>query len=202
VRLYDYTRAPNPRRVRIFLAEKGITVPMVQLDLFQDAHLTPDALKRNPYRGLPVLELDDGTCIAESVAICRYFEELHPNPPLMGIDAVDRAVVEMWNRRMELVLFANIGRYFQHTGEFFATRIKQMPEVAEAARDASLAQMSMINGLIAGRPFIAGRRYTIADITAQVAIRLSEFAGLALDPANSNLARWYSEVSTRPSAEA
>ena len=144
MRLYDYTRAPNPRRVRIFLAEKGITVPMVQLDLFQDAHLTPEALKRNPYGGLPVLELDDGTCIAESVAICRYFEELHPDPPLMGINAVDRAVVEMWNRRMELVLFANIGRYFQHTGEFFATRIKQMPEVAEAARDASLAQMRMI----------------------------------------------------------
>jgi len=89
VKLYDYTRAPNPRRVRIFLAEKGITVPMVQLDLFQGAHLTPEALKRNPYRGLPVLELDDGTCIAESVAICRYFEELHPHPPLMGVDAVD-----------------------------------------------------------------------------------------------------------------
>ena len=202
MKLYDYTRAPNPRRVRIFLAEKGITVPMVQLDLFQGAHLTPAALKRNPYRGLPVLELDDGTCIAESVAICRYFEELHPDPPLMGLDAVDRAVVEMWNRRMELVLFANIGRYFQHTSEIFTTRIKQMPEVAAVARDASLEQMRMIDGLIAGRPFIAGQRYTIADITAQVAIRLSEFAGLALDPANSNLARWYSEVSARPSAEA
>jgi len=201
VKLYDYTRAPNPRRIRIFLAEKGITVPMVQLDLFQGAHLTPEALKRNPYRGLPVLELDDGTCIAESVAICRYFEELHPNPPLLGIDAVDRAVVEMWNRRMELVLFANIGRYFQHTSEIFTTRIKQMPEVAAVARDASLEQMRMIDGLIAGRPFIAGQRYTIADITAQVAIRLSEFAGLALDPANSNLARWYSDVSARPSAE-
>jgi glutathione S-transferase len=136
------------------------------------------------------------------VAICRYFEELHPDPPLLGIDAVDRAVVEMWNRRMELVLFANIGRYFQHTSEIFTTRIKQIPEVAEASRDASLAQMRLIDDLIASRPFIAGQRYTIADITAQVAIRLSEFAGLPLDPANNNLARWYSEVSARPSAEA
>ena len=108
MKLYDFTRAPNPRRVRIFLAEKGITVPMEQIDLFIGANRTPEALGRNPYGGLPVLELDDGTCIAESVAICRYFEDLHPQPALMGVDAKDRAVVEMWNRRMELVLFAHI----------------------------------------------------------------------------------------------
>ena len=102
MKLYDFTRAPNPRRVRIFLAEKGITVPMEQVDLFTGANRTPEALRRNPYGGLPVLELDDGTCIAESVAICRYFEDLHPEPALMGVDAKDRAVVEMWNRRMEL----------------------------------------------------------------------------------------------------
>ena len=125
MKLYDFTRAPNPRRVRIFLAEKGIRVPMEQVDLFTGANRTPEALRRNPYGGLPVLELDDGTCIAESVAICRYFEDLHPQPALMGVDAKDRAVVEMWNRRMELVLFAHIGRYFQHTSEIFKTRIKQ-----------------------------------------------------------------------------
>ena len=107
MKLYDFTRAPNPRRVRIFLAEKGITVPMEQVDLFTGANRTPEALSRNPYGGLPVLGLDDGTCIAESVAICRYFEDLHPQPALMGVDAKDRAVVEMWNRRMELVLFAH-----------------------------------------------------------------------------------------------
>ena len=115
MKLYDFTRAPNPRRVRVFLAEKDITVPMEQVDLFTGANRTPEALRRNPYGGLPVLELDEGTCIAESVAICRYFEDLHPQPALMGVDAKDRAVVEMWNRRMELVLFAHIGRYFQHT---------------------------------------------------------------------------------------
>jgi len=202
MKLYDFTRAPNPRRVRIFLAEKGITVPMEQIDLFIGANRTPEALGRNPYGGLPVLELDDGTCIAESVAICRYFEDLHPQPALMGVDAKDRAVVEMWNRRMELVLFAHIGRYFQHTSEIFKTRIKQMPEVAEVAREAALAQMRMIGGFIAGRRFIAGERYTIADITAMVALGLGAVVGLTVDSGLANLTRWYGEVSARPSARA
>jgi glutathione S-transferase len=202
MKLYEFTRAPNPRRVRIFLAEKGITLPMEQVDLFTGANRTPAALGRNPYGGLPVLELDDGTCIAESVAICRYFEDLHPHPALMGLDAKDRAVVEMWNRRMELVLFAHIGRYFQHTSEIFKTRIKQMPEVAEVAREAALAQMGMIDGLIAGRHFIAGERYTIADITAMVALGLGAVVGLTVDPGLVNLTRWYGEVSARPSARA
>jgi len=202
MKLYDFTRAPNPRRVRVFLAEKGITMPMEQVDLFTGANRTPAALRRNPYGGLPVLELDDGTCIAESVAICRYFEDLHPQPALMGVDAKDRAVVEMWNRRMELVLFAHIARYFQHTSEIFKTRIKQMAEVAEVAREASLAQMRMIDGLIAGRRFIAGERYTIADITAMVALGLGAVVGLTVDPGLANLTRWYGEVSARPSARA
>ena len=202
MKLYDFTRAPNPRRVRIFLAEKGITMPMEQVDLFTGANRTPAALRRNPYGGLPVLELDDGTCIAESVAICRYFEDLHPQPALMGVDAKDRAVVEMWNRRMELVLFAHIARYFQHTSEIFKTRIKQIAEVAEVAREASLAQMRMIDGLIPGRRFIAGERYTIADITAMVALGLGAVVGLTVDPGLANLTRWYGEVSARPSARA
>ena len=108
MKLYDFTRAPNPRRVRIFLAEKGITVPMEQVDLFTGANRTPEALSRNPYGGLPVLGLDDGTCIAESVAICRYFEDLHPQPALMGVDAKDRAVVEVWNHRPDTA--GGIGR--------------------------------------------------------------------------------------------
>ena len=149
-----------------------------------------------------MLELDDGTCIAESVAICRYFEELHPEPPLMGTDALDRALVEMWNRRMELALFIQIGRYFQHTSEIFKTRIKQMPEVAEVARDAAHAQLQLLDQLIGERPFIAGPRYTIADITAMVAIGLGEIAGLSIDPSLQNLTRWYREVSARPSARA
>ena len=202
MKLYDFTRAPNPHRVRIFLAEKGITVPMEQVDLFTGVNRTPEALRRNPYGGLPVLELDDGTCIAESVAICRYFEDQHPQPALMGVDAKDRAVVEMWNRRMELILFTHIGRYFQHSSEIFKTRIKQMPEVAEVAREAALAQMRMIDGFVAGRRFIAGERYTIADITAMVALGLGAVVGLTVDSGLANLTRWYGEVSARPSARA
>ena len=202
MKLYDFTRAPNPRRVRVFLAEKGVSVPIAQVDLFQGANRTPEALQRNPYGGLPVLELDDGTCLAESVAICRYFEELHPQPPLMGVDARDRAVVEMWNRRTELSLFSQIGRYFQHTSEIFKTRIKQMPEVAEVAREAAQAQMQLIDRLIGERRYIAGERYTIADITGMVAIGLGEIAGLSIDPGLRNLTRWYRDVTARPSAKA
>ncbi len=202
MKLYDYTRAPNPRRVRIFLAEKGVTVPLHQLDLMTGANRSPDALKRNPYGGLPVLELDDGTHIAESVAICRYFEETHPQPPLLGIDAKDRAVVEMWNRRMELALFGQIGRFFQHTSEIFKTRIRQMPEVAAIAREGAEAQMKMLDGLIGSRKFIAGERYTIADITALVAFGLGAMVGLSIDPGLKNLTRWHAEVSARPSARA
>ena len=119
----------------------------------------------------------------------------------MGVDAKDRAVVEMWNRRMELVL-SHIGRYFQHTSEIFKTRIKQMPEVAEVAREATLAQMRMIDGFIARRRFIAGERYTIADITAMVALGLGAVVRLTVDLGLVNLTRWYSEVSARPSARA
>ena len=202
MKLYDFTSAPNPRRVRIFLAEKGVTVPLEQVDLFQGANRSSEALKRNPYGGLPVLELDDGTCIAESVAICRYFEEMHPEPALMGVDTVDRAVVEMCNRRMELELFRHIGSYFQHTHEIFKNRIRQLPAVAEASRETALARMRLIDGLIAARRFIAGERYTIADITAIVAFGLGEFAGLTIPPDMGNLSRWYADVSARPSARA
>jgi glutathione S-transferase len=202
MKLYDFTGAPNPRRVRIFLAEKGITVPMEQVDLMQGANRSPEALRRNPYGGLPVLELDDGTCLAESVAICRYFEAVQPEPPLMGVDTVDRALVEMWNRRMELELLRHIAGYFQQTHEIFKNRVKQSPEAAQASREAALARMQQLDGLIADRRFIAGERYTIADITAQVAFGLGEFAGFSMPADLKNLTRWYADVSARPSANA
>ena len=202
MKLYDFTRAPNPRRVRIFLAEKGITVPTVQVDLMTGANRSPEGLQRNPYGGLPVLELDDGTCIAESVAICRYFDETHPQPPLMGVDAKDKAIVEMWQRRIEINLFGQIGRYFQHTAEMFKTRIKQVPEIATAAREAATAQLYFVDRLIGGHPFVAGERYTIADITLLVAVDFGKFAGIQLEPDMTNLARWHGAVSARPSARA
>ena len=203
MKLYDAAGAPNPRRVRIFLAEKGITVPTVALDLRKGEGRAPPHLARNPWGGTPVLELDDGTCIAESVAICRYIEAQHPQPPLMGVDARDQALVEMWNRRVELELFRNFGAYFQHTAEFMKAFIpQQIPAYAELSRNSALARMQLLDRLIADRPFIAGARYTIADITAQCAFGLAEFAGIRINPGLTNLTRWYAEVSSRPSAKA
>ena len=137
MKLYDSTMAPNPRRVRIFLAEKGVTVPTVQVDLGKAESRQPPFLAKNPLGGVPVLELDDGTCIAESVAICRYFEALHPQPPLFGGDARDQALVEMWQRRMEFEVFQKVTGVFQNTHAFFKGRIEQVPEFGEVCRRAA-----------------------------------------------------------------
>ena len=125
--LYDSSFAPNPRRVRIFLAEKNVEVPIQQIDIGKAENRESPYIDKNPLGGLPMLELDYGSCIAESVAICRYFEEKHPDPPLMGVEAVDRALVEMWNRRMEFELLQTIAGVFRHTHEFFKGRVNQVP---------------------------------------------------------------------------
>ena len=202
MKLYDSAMAPNPRRVRIFLAEKGITVPIVQVDIGKAESRQPAFLAKNPLGGLPVLELDDGTCIAESVAICRYFEEIHPQPPLMGTDAKDRALVEMWQRRMELELFRHVTGCFQNTHKFFAGRIPQVPEYGEVCRDAARKRLAWLDGELTGRPFIAGERYTVADITALCAIDFGRVVDIRIAPEQKNLARWHEAVSARPSAKA
>lgn len=203
MKLYDYTMAPNPRRVRIFLAEKGIQVPSVQVDLSKGEHRQPEFLKINPMAGVPVLELDDGTHIAESVAICRYFEIQKPEPRLMGgPDAKDAANVEMWQRRMELNLLNNTAGAFRNTSEFFKGRIPQVPEYGEVCKQAAAKQLAWLDSVLAGRQFIAGDRYTIADITALVAIDFGKLTGIRIDPGHKNLQRWYDAVSSRPSAKA
>jgi glutathione S-transferase len=202
MKIYDSTIAPNPRRVRIFLAEKGITVPYQQVDLAKAEHRESWFLAKNPLGGVPVLELDDGTLIAESVAICRYFEGTHPNPPLMGIGALDCAIVEMWQRRMELSLFALIAQAFRNTSEFFKGRIPQVPEFGEVCKAEAIKRFEWLDREMAGRQFIAGERYTIADITALVAVDFGRWVKIAIQPEQKNLARWYAAVSSRPSAKA
>src|SRR5690242_17051444 len=135
MKIYDFKMAPNPRRVRIFVAEKGADVTYVQVDLFAGHNQRAEFLVKNPLGSLPVLEFDDGTYLAESVAICRYLEGIYPDPPLMGVNPKDTAFVEMWNRRMEFELFAPIGRAFQHTHPMFKERFKQFPEFAGAQRE-------------------------------------------------------------------
>ena len=128
MKLYDSSTAPNPRRVRIFLAEKGIALPTEQVDIATRANLEPAFRAKNPFAQLPVLELDDGTCISESVAICRYFEETQPDPPLFGVGARERTLVEMWQRRVELEFTNRVFLCFQNTSDFFKGRIPQVPD--------------------------------------------------------------------------
>lgn len=202
MKLYEYTPAPNPRRVRIFLAEKGIKVPYQQVDISKGEHRTPEFLKINPMGGLPVLQLDDGTELAESVAICRYFEGIHPEPRLMGIDARDAAIVEMWNRRMEFEILSNTAGAFRNTSPFFKGRIPQVPEYGELCKGAALKRLEWLDGELANRLYIAGDRFTIADITAMVGIDFGRPSDIRIQPNQKNLARWHESVSSRPSAKA
>jgi glutathione S-transferase len=202
MKIYDSKTAPNPRRVRIFVAEKGLQIPYEEVDLVKAVNRGEEFRKKNPSGGVPVLELDDGTCISETVAICRYLEELHPNPPLMGVDAKDRAIVEMWQRRMELELLLPIANAFRLRHDFFKGKIRQLPEYAEVEKQNAEDRLVRLNNELANHKFIAGERYTIADITALCAIDFGRVSKIAIQPDQTNLARWYAEVSARPSAKA
>ncbi len=201
MKLYDTKTAPNPRRVRLFIAEKGLDIPVVQVDLLAKENYTPEFRARNPLGRVPVLELDDGTCIAETVAICRYLEETHPQPPLMGIDAKDRALVEMWQRRMELEIFHPIANVFVHTHDYFKGRVEQVPAYGEACRTHALARMKWLDGELASRTYVAGERFTIADITALCGIDWGRVTSTRVPRECTHLLRWHELVSARPSAK-
>jgi len=202
MKIYEFTQAPNPRRVRIFLAEKGITVPLEQVNIATADNRKPEFLKINPMGGLPVLELDDGTRIAESVAICRYFEETKPEPPLFGVGAKDKAIVEMWQRRMELEVLSMTAGSFRNTSDFFKGRIPQVKEYGEVCKNAALKRLEWLDTELANRQFIAGDHFTIADITALVGIDFGRTTGIKIGENQKNLARWHQAVSGRPSAKA
>ena len=201
--LYDGGRAANPRRVRIFLAEKGIDVPLKPVDMAGFEHRSDEITALNPFQRLPVLELDDGTVLSESVAICRYFEELQPEPPLMGTDPLDAAIVDMWNRRMEMHLLANVMNAFRHCHPAMKDwEVPQVPAFGEASGPKALKTMEFLDAELAKRSFVAGERYTIADITALVAFDMLKIARIARPDHLQNLMRWLGEVSSRPSAAA
>jgi glutathione S-transferase len=202
MKMYDFTLAPSPRRVRIFLAEKGIEVPLVQVDIMKNANRTPEFYQKNPSGSLPVLELDDGSCIAESVAICRYFEELQPTPPLFGIGARERALVEMWNRRIELEIFAPVGHVWSHLSEIAKGRGRRIPEFGEIQKRAAIDRIAWLNEELENREFIAGDKFSIADITTLCMIDFARTVEIRIQPEQTNLARWYRAVSARPSAKA
>jgi glutathione S-transferase len=200
--LHDLTPGMHPRRVRIFLAEKGLSLPRREVDAAGRANQTPDFLRLNPLGRLPVLELDDGSTVTESLAICRYLEALHPEPSLMGRTAREAAQVEMWTLRMEFELSRPIAEAFLHSSEFYRGRVEQVPEVAQHARGRALAAMAWLDGELAGREFIAGPAYSMADIVAQCALVLGKAVGLRVPPEMNHLARWFAAVSARPTARA
>lgn len=203
MKLYDAATAPNPRRVRVFIAEKGLDVPCEQVDIMKAVNRGEEFRKNvNPMGTLPVLELDDGTCIAETGAICRYFEEVQPDPPLLGVDAKDKAVVEMWNRRMELELFQPATLAFQQQHEFFKGRVPQVPEYAAVSKAKAEKTLAWLDGVLADREHIAGARFTVADIVALCAVDFGRVSKIKLQPDQKNLARWHEQVSARPSAKA
>lgn len=203
MRILETRQAPNPRRVRIFLAEKGITVPFEELDLMKGALKSPDFTRLNPFQKVPVLVLDDGTAISETMAICRYFEETTPEPPLFGVGPVGRATVEMWNRRMELGLLQSVASAFRHLHPAMAhLEVPQVAAWGEANKPRVLDILKTLDGHLASSQFIAGGAYSVADITAMVAIDFMKPARIARPEGHPNLDRWYAEVSARPSSKA
>lgn len=202
MKLHDLKAGTNPRRLRIFLAEKGISVPTVQIDMMAGENRQPEYLARNPLGTMPMLELDDGTCLTESVAICRYFEALQPEPPMFGTTALERAQVDMWNRRLELELQMPIQHAFVHLSPFWKGRRTQVEAYGEVARARALEVMTWLDKEIGTRPFFVGDRYTVADITGQCALLLGKNTGTLVPPELTNLTRWFAEVSARPTARA
>ena len=203
MKLYDGGKAPNPRRVRVFLAEKGIEVQLVPVDMGAMGHRGAEVTRRNPLQRLPVLELDDGTVITESVAICRYFEELQPSPPLFGEGALGKALVEMWHRRIELNLFMPVAFAFRHLHP--AMKDWEQPQVAEwgeANKPKALEFLALLDRQLEGRDFVMGKAISIADITGMIAVDFMKPARIALPDDLANVRRWHAAMKARPSAEA
>ena len=203
MKLYNSNVAPNPRRVRVFLAEKGVSIPTIEVDLAKLEHKTPEYSAKNPFQTIPALELDDGSVIGESIAICRYIEELHPEPNLFGATPLERATVEMWQRRVEWHLFMPIAQVFRHSHPHMSKlEAPQVADWAAANRPRALGNMMIFDEILRNRPFVAGERFTVADITGLVALDFARPARIAIPAELKNLIRWIEALRTRPSAAA
>lgn len=204
MRILETRSAPNPRRVRMFLAEKNLLdqVEFIQLDLLAGDNLSDDYRRKNPTTKVPVLELDDGTCIGESMAICRYFEALQLEPPLMGRTPLEQARIEMWQRRAEFHLLLNVGMCFQHTTGYFKDRMLPVPAYGEECGRQALAFMALLDSHLADHDYLAGDQFSVADITALCAMDFARVVKLRPKPEWQHLLRWHQQVSARPSAAA
>ena len=199
VRLYDQPRAPNPRRVNIFLAEKGIEIERVNIDLMAGEHKQPDYLARIGVPQVPALELDDGAIVTESVAICRYFEALRPEPNMMGREVMEQVIIENWQRLVEFRLFATVAACFRHTNPHLAVLEDQCADWGEVNRGRLDARLGELDRRLEGRDWIAADRLTIADITALVAVEFLRVIKHPIPAGDTNLLAWVERMRARPS---
>ena len=204
MKLLDFNLAPNPKKVRVYLHEKGLSIPVEPVDVLSGKNRTPDFLAGvNPLGGLPVLQLDDGAYLTESLAIIEYLEELHPEPPMLGGTALERARIREAERICEIGVLTAVGTVFQNTSPFFAQRIKQSADAAETARGRLATTTAVVDRMIGTKPFVAGPRPSIADCTLFAACEFAAFGNVEIDWAKRpNLARWYEAFKQRPSAQA
>jgi glutathione S-transferase len=202
MKLFDFAFAPNPKKVRVYLAEKAIRIPIEPVDIATGQNRTPAFLARNPLGGLPVLELDDGSYLTESLAIMEYLEDLHPNPPMIGTSPLERARTRELERICDLGVLLRVAQIFQNTHPFMAGRLRQSDDAAENARGMLANTLRVLDARIGSSQFVAGPRPSIADCTLLAALDFGDFAGAPLDPAYENIGRWRAAFKERPSASA
>jgi glutathione S-transferase len=203
VKLYNEENpAPNPRRVRVFMAEKGISIPLVPVPMRERAHKSPEFVAKNSLGQVPLLELDDGRLLSESVAICRYLEEMHPAPSLFGGNAWERARVDMWTRRIEFALMTPISAVWVNTHRYTARLGTQYQDYGEAMRSRTLQRFGWLNEELSGREFIAIDTYSMADIVGLTTIDFAKWIGVEVPAELTHLQAWHARVSARPSAAA
>ena len=202
MKLYDNAFAPSPRRVRMFLAEKGLSFERVEVDIAAGATSSAEFLAVNPLGEVPVLELDDGTRLQESLAICRYLESLHPEPCLFGATPLARARIEAMTLSLMFRVYQPTTHAFRHTHRFWQGRVTQIPEYGALAREQVLTEWQRIDGLLAVRPFIAGDSFSFADIVAFTTLEFGKPSGIRLQPTQQHLSRWYAAIAARPSSKA
>ena len=207
MKLYDFPPAVNARRVRMFIAEKGLDVPTVEVDVRAGALHEEPFRSMNPFAVVPFLELDDGAVIGESMAVCRYLEELHPEKPLLGRDPKERAVVEMWNRRVELDGFMPALHALRNADPLYEGRVlpgtrndlAQLPEIVQRGKDALAILFDRLDARLAGSPFLAGERFSVADVTGWFMVQVASRIGVPIPDTCPSVARWRRELADRPS---
>lgn len=201
MKIYDTKTAPTPRRVRMFLAEKGIEVDYLQIDIVGGENLSAEMKAKNPLGKVPILELDDGTCISEANAICQYFEALQLEPALYGHDPLSKGTIAQWQQRAELYLFMQVGMCFQHSTGYFKDRMNPIPEFGKEAGLNAQKFMHLLDQHLAENHYLAGEQFSVADITAFTAIDFARVVKIRILPEQVNLKRWYDEIKQRPSAQ-